>query len=156
MALFKSKAHNEPHRPNVQLSRILEMADMKWKRRLCRWKRRNFLPLFFLWNQDIALAAQIRRSRMFTVELHPWRQTACRRGSSALDEREWSCAEDEGTLPIPALSCYWFSGWPAITIKTSKGLTLWDRKLNWYSPMWDPQWVRDKAPMTISWWTKNC
>lgn len=57
--------------------------------------------------------------------------------------------------PMPALSCYWFSGWPAITIKISKGLALWHSKLNWHSPMRDPQCVWDKAPRKTQWWSRK-
>lgn len=119
-------------------------------------KRERNLPLSLLWNQDRGHHPWTKQRLVSTVELHPWRQRVCRRGSSTLAEREWMCAEDECARPVSALSCYWSPGWPAITVWVSMGHTLWDSKLNWHSPMWDRQWVQGKAPMKISWWIKKC
>lgn len=115
MALFKSKVHNDQIDPMLNYPDFLEWQT---ERRRCpagkkkKRKKRN-MPLSFLWNQDRGHHQQTKQWLVFTVELHPWRQ---RRGSSALAEREWICAEEEGTRPISALSCYWSSGWRAITV----------------------------------------
>lgn len=140
MALLKSKMHKDHIDPMFNYPDFMEKRTGGEDPGSAGEKQREFFLLSFLWNHNRRLhnssLDQSMQSLVFTMELHPWR--AQRQGSNAPAEREWSCFEDEGNLPILALSRYWFSGWPAITVQISKGHALWDSKLNGHSPVCAP------------------
>lgn len=104
---------------------------------------------------DTTTAAQIRQSSTWCLQWSFTREEDADKDQVLWIKRSEGVQRVKGTSSSQQSAAIGSVDGLQSLLKSQRAQILWDSKLNWHSPMWDPQWVRDKAPVKISWWTKN-